>query len=157
MFFCFFSLFTTVQRNAPLKMFYQAAKENCIALFWVKRLFNPIPFFTFGCCLVSFVQRDSHTSLAVPLWPQLMQCLVEDKWKRWWLRDSRRSWPSDRVAESQSLMHPFFLSKWFLSLCFFFFFARSREQMRGSHKGYLEDSHICADGSDVGKEQNWIQ
>lgn len=36
----------------------------------------------------------SHTSLALPLWPQLMQCTVEDKSGR--LRDSRRSWPSDR-------------------------------------------------------------
>lgn len=81
--------------------------------------------------MCSFVQRDSHTCWALLPWPRLMQGAVEDKWKWWRLRDSRWSWPSDRVAEGQSLMHPFFLSKWFFCPSVFF------PEIQGANGGVL--------------------
>lgn len=105
--------------------------------------------------MCSFVQRDSHTCWALPLWPRLMQGAVEDKWKWWRLRDSRWSWPSDRVAEGQSLMHPFFLSKWFFCPSVFFPEIQGANG-GGPDEGCLEEGHICENGKNVGKEQNWI-
>lgn len=62
--------------------------------------------------------------------------------------------PLTGVAENQSLMHPFLLSKWgFLSHCFL---LRSRQKMREPGKGCLEDGHICVKRKDLGKEQKWI-
>lgn len=134
---------------APLKMFRRVPEENTEHCFDCS-----LPHFWFllcDRCVVLF--REIYTPAWLlhfgPSW-----CTIEDKWKWWRVRDSRQSWLSDSVAEGQGLMHPFLLSKWFLSLCFF---VRSREKMRGPDKGCLEDGHICANEKDVAKEQNWVQ
>lgn len=56
--------------------------------------------------------------------------------------------PLTVVAENQSLMHPFLLSKgFFLSHCFL---VRSRQKMREPGKGLLEGGHICVKRKDLG-------
>lgn len=82
--------------DCSLPCFWSLLCDRCVVLF--REIYTPVWLFHFG-----------------PSW-----CTIEDKWKWWRVRDSRQSWRSDSVAEGQGLMHPFLLSKWFLSLCFLY-------------------------------------